>query len=98
MERGPVIKKNRPKINKDGVRVLQEALGLCPSRDTLNFPGACPAVLVAIDFEKLDNLKEERQLDIENQVDLAIFDLANFDQQKRNGSTSDPRREAYIII
>jgi hypothetical protein len=59
-----------PTIAKNGARLLQECLGLLDGHTRLL--GLEDVVLIAIDFENIENLKEDVSTNLDSQVGLAI--------------------------
>jgi hypothetical protein len=64
----------QPTINKNGLQLLQELLGLGPA-DLSDPLGIHDAVLIAIDFEQLGNIRQDDSLNLDSQVGLAILNV-----------------------
>ena len=77
-------KKTRPQINKNGLRILRETLGVESSQGIADFAKVLSsAIFVAIDFEQLQKLKEDDTSDVEGQVGIAILDTDNLKRPEK---------------
>jgi hypothetical protein len=65
-----------PAIAKEGARLLQEYLGFVKHHSS---PLALDVVFIAIDFENIENLKEDVSMNLDSQVGLAILDTKKLD-------------------